>query len=219
MEPVVRDINSAVALVEAECWSELDTQLDQWHPADIAEFIGQFDDADDQLAIFKRLPEDVQPEVLEELKEKDSISILENLSSLAISNLVEAMHPDDAADVLSNLEEELTEEILQQMPAEESADVRQLLEFEEDTAGGIMTTDYVAMRGNMSVGDAIEKIAYLEEDEPFYYTYVIDGTDRLIGWIGLWELLKNRDRNRKLRELAHTDIVSQPTQTRKNALG
>ncbi len=92
------------------------------------------------------------------------------------------------------------------MEAEESEEVRKLLEYEEDSAGGIMTTDVVVMREQQTVEEALQAIAYLDTSERFHYANIIDRANRLIGYIDVWELLRERNRTRKLGELAHRDF-------------
>ncbi len=118
------------------------------------------------------------------------------------------MAPDDAADLLGELPEERSEEVLQLMEDEESEDVRQLLTYEDDTAGGIMTTDVIAMKESQTVGEALDAIAHFDEEERFFYAYTVTGTGELTGYVDIWELLRTRDRGKALSEMVHRDIVA-----------
>jgi magnesium transporter len=94
------------------------------------------------------------------------------------------------------------------MEEEESEEVRELLQYNEETAGGIMTTDFVAVQARMTAGEAIEYIGSLELEEPLYFLYVVDAEGRLTGWIQLWELLKQGNRNLPLSDLAQTETIT-----------
>ena len=194
-------------LIRDEAWSQVAELLAGLHPADIADIIERVS-TDLQGKLFALLAPDVKPDVLTELASVAGSEIVEALSNLELSGIVSEMAPDDAADVLGDLSEERSERVLDLMEDEESEDVRRLLEYEEDTAGGIMTTDVVAMKENQTVAAALEAIAYFDIDEKFYYANVIDDAGRMIGYVDIWELLRERNRNRPLGELIHTDYCT-----------
>lgn len=200
-------IEKALGLAAENRWTELNALLAELHPADIAEVVSYLEE-EDSARVFAAIPADLKPDVLSELEERVGVDVLESLTNMEISDIIEDMPPDDAADVLTYLPEERSREVLQLMEDEESEEVRELLRYGEETAGGIMTPDVVSMPDYLTVAEAIEKIAWIDEDEPFYYTYVVDRNNVCTGYIGLWELLKVRDRNRKLSDLVHDDFVS-----------
>lgn len=205
-------IEYGLELIADKRWSELAASLRKQHPADIAELIEAVDEEDRPRVFAITLPT-AKPDVLAELEDRIGSDVLEHLTSMEISDIVEEMSPDDAADVLHYLSEERSQEVLRLMEDEESEEVRELLRYGEETAGGIMTPDFVSMPANLSVSEAIERIAYVDQDEPFYYTYVVDENGRCIGYIGLWELLKLRERGRKLDDLTHRDFVCASVET------
>ncbi len=193
--------------IKGELWEQIPRFFEELHPADIAEIINHAP-ANAQNKLFELLPDGIKPDVLAELDDQAGADILEELTDEQISDIVEEMAPDDAADLLGELEGERSQDILELMPDADSDEVRGLLQYEEDTAGGIMTTDFVAARATMTAAEAIEYIGSLELDEPVYYAYVVDEEGHLEGFVELWELLKRNHRNRKLAELAkHESIV------------
>jgi Mg/Co/Ni transporter MgtE len=100
------------------------------------------------------------------------------------------MEPDDAADLLSDLPDAHAEQLLQQMEPEEAADVKELLAYEEETAGGVMTTEYIAIAENMTADDTIGYVRQLApRAESAYYLYVIDADERLVGVLSLRDLI------------------------------
>ncbi len=196
-------------LIDRGDWDQVHAALPGLHPADLADII-ELAPRDRRARLFLLLDDEVKPDVLAELEAKSESEILDTLSPAQISDIVEDMAPDDAADLLGDLPHRQSEAILDLMEKDDSDDVRKLLAYDEDTAGGIMTTEVVAMRGDQSVQDAIHAIAHieLEEGEPFVCAYIVDHVGRLTGYIDIWELLRQKNRNRPLREVCQTELVS-----------
>ena len=137
-------------------------KLEAIHPADLADIVEELAPAERE-AIFETLDSEVAAETLSEVDPKMQASILESLEPEKAADIVEEMAPDEAADVLSGLEEEASEDILEEMDSEPKTEVQELLEFEEDTAGGLMNTEYVALRDDASAGDALATLRENEE--------------------------------------------------------
>lgn len=192
--------------LEAENWDAVSSALAGKHPADIADLI-QHAPTDAHSRLFSLLSDDVKPDVLAEI-EDHSAEILRSLSNDELSDIVEEMSPDDAADILADLSDARSEQVLELMEKEESEDVRRLLEYDEETAGGIMTTDVVAMRERQTVEDALDAIANLDEDGRFYYAYLVDEGGRLAGYVEIWDLLRQKDRQCQLDRIAHRQFVA-----------
>jgi magnesium transporter len=205
------DRDQKIRLVEElgdrQDWPALKRALAGMHPADIAEALARLDE-DDIWRVFRLIAADQQPLVVAELEENLNINILEHFDSEKISEIMESLNPDDAADILLHFPERKSEEILALMEEKESEDVRELMQYDEDTAGGIMTTDFVSLPEHLTVAEALNRIAQLDEDEPFYYTYVVDSRDTLIGSIALWELIKERNKDMHLVDLVQRDFVA-----------
>ena len=118
------------------------------------------------------------------------------------------MDPDDAADLLADLPEEKAAALLASMRTKEARDVKQLLRYEEDTAGGIMTTEFVAVPPGMTAGQAIGRLRELEPDaETIYYMYVVDDDGHLAGVFSLRDLLLAR-RDQKVEEFMEHHLIS-----------
>jgi magnesium transporter len=198
--------------IKGELWEQLPKFFEELHPADIAEIINHAP-ASAQNKLFELLSDDIKPDVLAELDDQAEADILEEMTAEEISDIIEEMAPDDAADVLGELEDERSAEILGLMHEEESEEVRELLQYEDDSAGGIMTPDFVAVHESMTAAEAIEYIGSQELDEPLYHLYVTDSEGCLIGWIQLWELLKQANRNIPLGEVADKELIFVHTNT------
>jgi magnesium transporter len=201
------DTDRVLDLINEEAWEQVIQELHAWHPADVADVIERAPkDAQDRLFIL--LDDEAKPDVLSELDASAESEVIDSLTNAELSEIVEEMDPDDAADVIGDLSEERSTEVLELMHEQESEEVRRLLEYDEETAGGIMTPDVVSMHSTQTVGEAIEAIAYLEEGEPFVYAYITNQQDQLVGYIDIWELLREKNRKRPLNELCHSEFVA-----------
>jgi len=194
-------------LIREDAWERVADVIGELHPADIADVIER-SPRSDQERVFSLLKDEVKPHVLAELEDVAEAEVVESLSNSELSDIVEEMAPDDAADVLADLDEERSQEVLELMEEEESEDVRRLLKYEEDTAGGIMTTDVVAMHENQTVAEALEAIAYLDTGEEFLYANIVDENGVMTGYASVWELLRERNKGRRLGELAHRKFAA-----------
>ena len=203
----IDDAAHVLDLVRAESWAVVAERLGALHPADIADVIDSAPH-DSRERLFSLLDDEIKPAVLAELEAVAGAHVVESLTNRELSEIVEEMDPDDAADLIGDLPEERADVVLGLMDDEGSEDVRKLLEYDEDTAGGIMTTDVVSMQGDRTVAEALEAIAYLDEDEPFVSAYTVDGQDHLIGSVSVWALLREKNRQRPLREIAQTKVAS-----------
>ncbi|MDP9268438.1 MAG: CBS domain-containing protein [Acidobacteriota bacterium] len=164
-------------------------RLSQLHPADIADILEDLAPAERE-AVFEALDEDVAAEVVEEIDPKLQASLVESLEPEHAADIVEEMHPDAAADLLDKLSAETSEEILGEMEPEEREEVAELLEFNQDTAAGKMTTEYIALAPIATVGDAIDMLRSFEGGiENVNTVYLVDFGERLVGAVPLARLV------------------------------
>jgi magnesium transporter len=162
------------------------------HPADLAELISEVSQKD-RTALFGSLDVETAAEALHELEPSVQADIIEDMSKEKASDILEQMPPDEAADVLGDLSEKKAEELINLMEKEEARDVKELLEHEEDTAGGLMTTEYLSLPPDISVEDAIRELRLAAPDvETVYYLYVLDEQERLLGVVTLKDLVLAR---------------------------
>ncbi len=161
--------------------------LNTLHPADRAETFADLG-ADDQHELLPRLDAESTAEILEELEDDDALAAATHLSPERLADVLDEMEPDAAADILGDLPPERAASALAEM--EEADDVRPLLAYEDDTAGGLMTPEFFALRETMTAQQAI---AFLRARDPNaespYYLYVVDAQDRLVGVLGLRMLI------------------------------
>src|SRR6202023_2164044 len=132
-----------------------------------------------------------QAAALEEIYEPHmQASILERLDVERASDILEAMAPDEVAALLADMPRERAQQLLQKMEEDEAGDVEELLAYREDTAGGLMTTEYVSVLHTLSAAAALNRLRELEPDaETVYYVYVVDEEEHLLGVLALGDLI------------------------------
>lgn len=159
--------------------------LAKLHPADIADIVEELA-PDERQAVFQTLDEETAAEALEEVEPKVQKAIVESLDSERAAEIVEEMNPDAAADLLGDLPEERTEQILIQMEPEAQQDVVELLEHQEETAAGRMTTEFLALPISATVKNAVDSLREFEGGvEAVSTIYLVDSHGTLVGAVPL----------------------------------
>jgi len=164
-------------------------KVSSMHPADLADIISDVSQKE-RTAIFGSLDVDTAAEALHELEPRVQADIIDDMSKERASDILERMPPDEAADVLGDLPEAKAQELINLMPREEAEDVQELLEHEDDTAGGLMTTEYLAFPPDMTVEEAVKELRLEAPNvETIYYLYIVDLEGRIIGVLSLKHLI------------------------------
>jgi len=172
------------------------------HPADIADIVEEMT-ADERRAVFEQLDVETAAEALGEIEPEMQVSIFDDLDEERAADILDEMDPDEAVDLLQDLSAERREELMELMEQEEGDDVAELLAYPEDSAGGIMTTDFVALPRELTAGQAIDRLRELQPDpSAAYYLYVVDAEGRLDGNVSLRDLVVARP------ETALADIMN-----------
>ncbi len=195
------------ALIDSEKIVELNEYLTEVHPLDIAEILTELPDGKKQ-KLFQVLPWELAAKVLDELDSDTFSEILSSLSQDQKKRLLDLMSQDDMVDLLGEMSEEKRHEIINLLDIDDAEDIKELLIYEEDTAGGIMTTDFVSLRKDITIYNAIE---YLRENAPdaetIYYVYVVDKNGKLAGVISLRELIVSKPTT-LVEEIMNENVIS-----------
>jgi magnesium transporter len=164
-------------------------RLAKLHPADIADIIEELAPAERE-AVIETLDEGVAAEALEELDPKMQVDIVTAMDSDKAADIVQEMDPDAAADLLGDLPPETSEEILEEMEPAERKEVSELLSFEQDTAAGRMTTEYLALKPEATVSDAKELLRRYEGGvESVNVVFLVNDEWKLVGAVPVARLL------------------------------
>jgi len=169
------DLATAAAIIEA------------LRPPDQADLFTELDD-EDQVALLPKLNPADSADILEEMDNEEAAELVAALSTEAIIRIVDEMEPDEAADLLGDIHPQQAQEVLAGL--EDPEEVRPLLLHPDDSAGGLMTSEFLALRRRMTAGEAIRALReWRPEDEAIYYLFVIDRIGRLCGVVSLRHLV------------------------------
>ena len=188
MSPRTRQKPGLAELLRAGRVDEFVKRALDLEPADLADVLSSLDDAE-RLTAVRALPPEISGEALVEMPEEEHAEdTLAALEPEQAADIVDEMADDDATDILQELEPEEQERILSEV--EDRAGVDRLLRYDEESAGGLMTTEVVSVLDTATAGEAIEEIRrQAEEDEGFYQVFVVDGVGKLEGVLPLRDLV------------------------------
>jgi magnesium transporter len=165
------------------------SRLGQIHPADLADILEDLN-IHQRTAVFQALDKETAAETLEETDPKIQVSLINDLNSAQASDIIEEMSLSEATDLLADLPKAKAEGILKEMEKDIAEDVKELLAHPETEAGGMMTTSFLNFRPTVIVRQAMETIRKEGEDvDSLYYVYITDDEERLLGVVGLRDLL------------------------------
>jgi magnesium transporter len=178
--------------------------LDDLHYADQAEIFNELED-EDQAKLLTRLDLAKTADILEELEDRDVLEVVEEFTSEQLAGVLDEMEPDEAADLLGDLPPAQVSEILSKMEGAE--EVRPLLGYGDETAGGRMTTNFIALPRQMTADESISFLRNIRPDSDVpYYVYVRDQFDHLIGVVGLRELVVSAP-DKPIDDLMDPDVI------------
>lgn len=185
-------------------------KLRRLRPADLADIIDELD-RERVVALFQAMDAAAAAEALAEVDDPATRkALLEVLGAERASDILEEMSPDDAADLLGDLPADSARAYLESMEEEERRDVDELLHYPETTAGGLMTTEYIALDQNLTAEETIALLRRLAPDaETIYYLYVVDPEGHLVGVLSLRDLIVAPP-DRRLVEIMTPQVISVP---------
>ncbi|MCD6298201.1 MAG: magnesium transporter [Deltaproteobacteria bacterium] len=184
-----RLIQEVRGFIEQDNRQALEKLVDKMRAADLADLIEHLA-PDESLFIFKFLEPEGAGDVLVEIEPPVQGRILKGLDSKIISNIVEGLDSDDAADLVGDLPAERAKEVIDAVTDDVSEELGRLLPYADDTAGGLMALEFVAIKSDATVRDAIETVRKKREEvENLYYLWVIDDFERLVGVISMKDLV------------------------------
>jgi magnesium transporter len=183
---------------------------EELHPADLADLVSALDPGLAQ-RLLNLLPSDVNARILESCEEEKRAELFATLAVSAMDSAVsvtDVMAADDRADLYAQLPDELRQQLLDAIEPEESRDIRQLLSYPEDTAGALMTTDFVALSAATTAAEAIDRVREnAAEMETIYQVYAVDSHGTLVGVVSLRDLVTSPARQ-AINEIMNPNVVA-----------
>ncbi len=189
---------------------QLDLERDKLRrldPADLADILGELS-APDRAKVVSSLDDETTAEAMQEMEFDLQRQVLDSVGDEKAADILEEINPDDAADLVGDLPKERADQLLGLMGQEEAEDVKELLRYPDDSAGGLMTMDFISVPAGMTAQEAIGYIRKAgEEAETIYYCYVVDDQTRLVGVFSLRELVISPP-TRVIDEIMERDVVA-----------
>lgn len=212
-------IENLKGLIENKDSALLQELISKLHPADIAEICSELD-IEEARFLYRQLDNEKAADALTEMDEDMRNELLEELPSEAIAKrFVNYMDSDDAVEIIRDLDEEKQEEVLQHIKdIEQAGDIVDLLQYDEDTAGGLMGTEMVVVNENWSMPECLKEMRrQAEELDEIYYIYVVDDDERLLGLFPLTKMVTSPSVS-KVKHVMNTDVVCVDVDTPKEEI-
>jgi len=203
--------NQVRSLIEKNKLDDLQLLVNDFHPADIADVLDDLS-PEETLIVFDLLNDEVASEVLDETGSLVRQELVEKVDDERLADLLEELPMDDAAEFLDELPDDTAYLLLELMEPTEAEEVRELLSYEDETAGRLMTRDVAALRRHWTVADSLNylrSLAEIEETETVHYLYVVDRESRLIGVVPIRALLQS-SLETTIESIMETDILTIP---------
>jgi magnesium transporter len=188
---------------------QLASRLEDEHPADAADILGRLP-REHAAEVAEYLDPATAAAVLREMHPASAASVIADMEAPEASMVLAEMAPDDRVDILAHVPEALQEPLVRELDAREAAEVRSLEAYPDDSAGGIMTTEVVALGEAMTVEQAVAELRRVSREvEQVYYVYVTDAAGRLTGVLSMRDLILAPP-GRRLAAVKRTDVVTVP---------
>ncbi len=184
-----------------------ESKLARLHPSELAEIIGDLSTRE-AAAVVRQLDDETAADAFEHLDADTQRSLIEDIGTERAADIIEEMDADDAADLLAELDEDRQQELLAEMNEYTASELRALVQYPEDSAGGLMTTDYTWIFPHRTAEATIRKIREIAPTSEFiYYLYVVDKSDLLLGVLSLRTLLL-ADPQASIDSIMQSDVVT-----------
>ena len=198
--------NELIFLLEEKRFKELKEVLSSYNPVDIASLLSDVDD--EQLVLmFRMIQKDKAAEVFSYMDNDLRQVLINSLANQEITSLIDSMFADDAADLLSDMPANVVTRLLENVGKDTRADINHLLKYPEDSAGSIMTVEYIELHTDMTVKEALDKIRKVGIDSETVYTcYVVDKR-KLIGIVSAKDLMLSSE-DTKIKDIMKDNFIS-----------
>ena len=181
--------------------------LEKTHNVDVATVLEVLN-TEEKISIFQWVGDSQrQAHILSHLEKNSQSEIIYVLQIEELQKIFSKMESDDAADLLASLPETMSQQILSGLEKNEQEEVEELMTYPSDSAGGLMSSEYLTLKEGFTVNQAIEKIQSMDEDLMSFYIYVVNDSSHLVGVLSLKQLLLSRPKE-KLSKIMSTEVIS-----------
>ncbi len=195
-------------LIDTKQYTKLRQEFAEMNDADIAAFLENIDEEETMLKIFRILPKSMAADVFSYLEIENQHSIITHLSDKEAAAIIDNLMADDATDLLEEMPANIVKKLLANASPETRHDINHLLRYPEDSAGSVMTVEYVDLKEDLTVDQAIERIKKIGIDsETINICYVLDNSRTLLGTVAIRYLLLY-DGDQKIGNIMHENVVS-----------
>lgn len=194
-------------LINSKNLKELKSTIIDLNVVDIAEIIEDMDDKE-MLLVFRMLPKEMSAEVFSYMERFDQLRIVNSITDIELASIIDELDFDDMIDVLEEMPANVVTKVLGNTPANERKLINEFLRYPEDSAGSIMTIEYVGLKPEMTVRESLEHIKKIGMDKETIYTcYVENEYKMLIGFVSLRTLVVS-DENKLIKDIMVEDVIS-----------
>ena len=210
MEESKLELEYVMELLEQRKYAELRDMLKDQNPIDVAQLLGEVP-GEKLLLLYRMLPKEDAAEVFSEMEHDEQETLIRAFNDREIREVIEEMYVDDAVDMLEEMPAVVVNKILRHADVETRKEINELLKYPEDSAGSVMTTEYMSLKSDMTVADAFERIRRTaDEKEDIYTCYVISPSRKLEGTVTLKEMFLT-SKDTIIGDLMETNIISANT--------
>ncbi|MBQ9988846.1 MAG: magnesium transporter [Clostridia bacterium] len=197
---------SILSLIEENKWAQVQRILCVMNPVDTAEVIGEME-GDKMLLAFRILPKDLSADVFSYMDPDQQAQIVQSISNSEIRLLMDELYMDDAIDMLEELPSNVVTRVLASTDEQTRQRINQFLNYPENSAGSLMTIEYVELKRSWTAAEAMESIRRTAPDkETIYSCYVVDSTRKLVGIVALRQLII-AEPDTKIEELMNDQVI------------
>ena len=210
MDEKMIELEVVMELLENRKFAELRDLLDEANPIDVAQLLGEVPE-EKLLLLYRMLPKEDAADIFAEMEHDEQETLIKAFNDREIREVIEEMNIDDAVDLVEEMPAIVVNKILRHAAPETRKEINELLKYPEDSAGSVMTTEYMALKSDMTVADSFERIRRTaDEKEDIYTCYVIDPSRKLQGTVSLKEMFLV-PKDTLIGDLMETNIISANT--------
>ena len=210
MDEKIIDVEKVMELLSERKFAELRRLLDDANPIDVAQLLGEVPD-EKLLILYRMLPKGEAADIFSEMEPEEQETLIRAFNEREIHEVIEEMYIDDAVDLVEEMPAVVVNKILRHADPETRKEINELLKYPEDSAGSVMTTEYMSLKTDMTVADAFERIRRTaDEKEDIYTCYVINPHRKLQGTVSLKDMFLT-SKDTLIGDIMETNVISANT--------